>query len=98
MTTLSYEGIDYNVVYIDPFWYTSSMSFEAWFSKPNDYFNTFGSSIFNISAKLCGKTITSSPVAQILSSADKALNIYLPISLIILTSVVNSFTFKWNIR
>lgn len=88
----------YNVVYIDPFWYTSSMSFEAWFSKPNDYFNTFGSSIFNISAKLCGKTITSSPVAQILSSADKALNIYLPISLIILTSVVNSFTFKWNIR
>lgn len=87
------------IVYADPFWYSSSLSYESFFHVADDYFNLLGSSIFNPEVQLYGKTFAAQPTDGIvLGHADKYLNLILPIVIISSLMVVDIMTFKWNVR
>ncbi|WEK83205.1 MAG: hypothetical protein L3I91_00690 [Mycoplasma sp.] len=89
----------FDIVYIDPFWYTSSLSYESFFHITDDYYNLYASSIFDITVPLIGKTIaTSDSLAHILTSVDKLANLVVPILLIMGFSIIDFKTFKWNVR
>ena len=95
-----YKTGTFYVVYIDPFWYTSAMNYEAAFSHTNNFFNFYGTSIFNPMQKMMGKTITTTTEYKevILFEFDKCLNLFLPISMIAVFGSISGFNFKWNIR
>ena len=87
----------YYPVYINPFWYTTSMSYEAFFSKPNGTYNLLGSSIFNPTEILW--TIVSSANPHIdLNETDKWLNLFVPIGLCIILAAYEAKYLKWNVR
>lgn len=87
-----------NVVYIDPFWYTSAFSYEAWLSKES-YMNILGSSPFNPYVPLMGKLFTDATyIIRLLTVQDKWANIFVPLSIIFGMGTIDVLTFKWSRR
>ena len=97
--------VDYNpcplfyITYFNPFWYTTSMSYEAFFSKASQTYNVFGSSIFNPSQRLWTyiQVLSGNPHIK-LTITDKWLNLFVPVGLTAIMAVFESKAFKWVVR
>jgi hypothetical protein len=66
------------ITYLDPLRYTSFLSYESWFGTASQ-FNTYQSSIFNVSSPYMARLIAqlAMPVT-ILNVSDKIANIFVP--------------------
>ena len=88
----------YYAVYIDPFWYTTSMSYEAFFSSANGVYNFLGSNIFNPSQDLRSYFMGSNSLHVELTQTDKWLNLMVPPAIITILLGIESKYLKWNVR
>ena len=88
----------YYVVYIDPFWYTTSMSYEAFFSQKTPTYNVLGSNIFNPSVDLQIFFMVESNPHINLTKTDKWLNLMVPPAIIAILLGIESKYLKWNVR
>jgi hypothetical protein len=84
----------WNLTYFDPLRYASFLSFESWFSK-SGVFNTYGSSIFDISTQYYARIVmqVDAPV-RILSCTSKILDLFMPYVFSIVSIGVGLVLFK----
>ncbi|MDR2823121.1 MAG: hypothetical protein LBV37_01145 [Mycoplasmataceae bacterium] len=86
------------VVYVDPFWYTSCLNYQAWFAHSHSVFNIYGSSMFDPSTLLTIKLGTSFAIVDILGSFDKYMALFMPVGITFALGVLDIATFRWNRR
>lgn len=94
----SYHSPLYYLVYIDPFWYCSTLSFESFFHLGPNGFNILQGSIFEPNIPLVSAPTTLGGYNYVLTTTDKWLNLLLPLVFTFGFGIPAIYCFKWNVR
>lgn len=88
----------YYFVYFDPFWYTSALIYNSFYTYASAAYNFIGCSIFNLTTPILCQLNATGTVEWFLTTTEKWLNLLIPFSCIEIFGIIGVIKFKWSVR